>query len=121
MIWRKKLQRLVKGKVLKEEAERLKIPYTTFQAMVSGGVENPKIEYLEKIARGYNLTMDELLEHNQDKLTSKEKKLNEAKDYLRYVAVNWFARERIEDLSDDEIIKIANFIKKVEAKEKAEK
>jgi len=117
----KKLQELTRGKVLKDEAKRLKIPYTTFQQMVNGAVKNPKIEYLKKVAEGYNLTTDELLEHNQKKLTDKEIKLKEAKDYLRYVAVNWFARERIEDLTDDEIIKIANFIKKVEAGEKAKR
>lgn len=79
------------------------------------------VDYLAIVAEEYGLSLDELVGVEQKNLTPEEKELKEAIDYLRYVAVNWFARERIEDLSDEEIIKIANFIKKVEARNKTEK
>jgi len=98
----------------------MRIPVSTLHQIISGKVKNPKIEYLIKIADRFNLTVDELVGHNQENLTVKEKKVKEAIYYLRYVATNWLARERIEDLPDEEIIKIADYIKDVEAREKAE-
>ncbi len=46
---------------IKQASRRTGLAYTTLYGIVRGGEENPKIETLEAVAKGYGIPLDDLL------------------------------------------------------------